>query len=177
MKNSFYNTFVVCVIAISCLSLFGGKFVSFKTDDSDFENLKNKNEVILSLCEDYNAEKIDLSYKDKFANLIEKTVILDSILIGTYTKSGEFYVKLSVCNEASGYINAELKCNKTIFDKIRKMQNSTMVVAANLSGFTKFRLPLFLDNFDGSEDQFELIDEINLKGKCLEVIEVSIFDS
>ncbi|MFA8342431.1 MAG: hypothetical protein ACEPO8_05610 [Rhodothermaceae bacterium] len=177
MKNGFYNTFVICVIAFSCLSLFGDKLISFQTDDPNFEAPENKNKVILTLCEDYDAEKIDLSYKDKFADLMEKTVILDSLLIGTYSKAGEFYVKVSVCSEETGYINAELKCDKSVFDKIEKMQNTTMIIAANLSGFTKSKVPLFLDNFDGSENQFKLIDEIKLKGKCLEVVEVSIFDS
>jgi len=177
MKNSFYNTFVACIILYSCFTLLGDKFLTKKTDEISADFIKSKNEVILSLCKNYNAQKIDMTYRNRIAEFIEKTVVLDSVLISRYKLDDEFYIKVSVCSEEKIYINAELRCSKTLFDKTKNMKNNTIVIAANLNGYTNSKIPVYYDTFDKGEEQFELIEEIVLKGKCLEVIEVSIFDS
>lgn len=177
MKINLYNLFVIAVLSFSSLMLFGDNFLSFRPANSDFEEPENKNEVILNLCENYDTEKIQLSYNDNFSNFLDKTVVLDSLLVKTYKKSGDCFIQVAVNNENSGYIVADLKCEESTFQMINKMQNPTLVIVASIKKLSHLRVPFFTENFDGEKNWFEMVDEFKLEGECLEAIEVSVFDS
>lgn len=175
MKISFYNTFVFCVICFCIVAVFGNKYISLDNTKNSNNEIISKEEAISKLNEEYNAEKINFNSPFNNFDYLEKTVLLDSLLIDTYTKEGKYYVKVIV-NNYDEKVNADLICEKSTFDKINKMQNTTFIIAANLKKLNHSQTPYFTETYEEGSYYYKLFDEYILEGECLDFIEVSIFD-
>ena len=176
MKINFYNTFVVFFIAFSGFVVFGDKYLSIADEQVSYDELISKDEAIVLLSEEYDAKLASFKSDNNFSEFINNNVVLDSLLVNTFRDKDKFFAEVLVSNNG-GLVKANLECDEETFEKLNSMRNTTVIIAAKINKLQHNKIPYFIESLENEKQFYDLNDEYKIEGKCLKVIEVSVFDT
>lgn len=150
----------------------------FKDVSHQKYSYSKKLEVVRELAKTYDAEIIDDSSNsfsaDRQNNLLTKTVLLDSTIIGTEAEEDKYYVKVNIGRKSSSRVFAKLQCEESLYKTIREFTFKEALIVADLDQIT------ISDSlhYVFKEDEEILADvgpDILLTGTCLDAIELAAF--
>ena len=142
---------------------------SGKKDGSSYElQLANKNDTAKQLIRKFGAEL----FAGNISGIQNKTVVLDSIVLGIKESSGDYYIKARVKSGRSDKYYAELKCTKEIAEQFHYTKSSAAYLAAKIKRVDSYNLIAEADSIDGSKSDLHIGKIILLSGECLALAEI-----
>lgn len=150
-----------------------------KPDHPAENDLQNKSKAAKYLLNKHKASFLPDSANEfslKFQKqLMNRTVVLDSIVGRLIQENGEFYVKAEVASDSTCRIFAKLKCSEKQKDNIKKSKFPYALIAANISRIDKSDSKFGIVDIHNEKKTIAFGSEILITGECIEIIELNYF--
>ena len=160
---------VTLFLGYLAFSLFTLPACTGKSDGSTYDNqLSQKRNVAHLLIDKYDAEMFECGTQE----ILKKTVVLDSIILGIKKTGGNYIIKAKVNTECNKKYYAELKCSKEIADQFQQTNSNAAYLAAQIHRVDSYSMIAEADSIDGTTSNLHLGNTLLLSGECLALAEI-----
>lgn len=136
---------------------------------------KKSYEVYSSLTQEYDAILLsdhDFNFtNDLLSTLIERPVVMDTVVIGAYHKHDKFYLKTFVSTGKDAAVCALLNCSEEIYNEYLYSGLTSFIIAAKI---TKIETGFLLADCETIDNDFITLyagNEMLLTGDCIALCE------
>lgn len=144
------------------------------TDDSTNDYLKKqKRSIFVKLQKDFNADEFNCNA----ANLLTKTIILDSTLLKINKNPSSGFIKAEINTGCNKKYFTKLNCSKEIIEQIEKFKTNNIYLVAKFNRIDNSSMLVNADSLDGTAQQFDLGENIILTGTCIAAAEIPSFEN
>lgn len=170
--RSIPNFFILGYIVFSFLTL------TDCTNKHDNDNisydqfiLKNR-ETAQRLIQQNNAELFDCMQLNFILN---KTVVADSTIIGTFKRNGNYFLKALINNSCGKNIYTTLACSEEIIIRYNSTKSNHVFLAAKITKIENVNTIAEVDSLDGRSVYLNRNNSVMLSGECLALAEIPIY--
>jgi len=170
--KSIPQLFILSYIVFSLLTLTNCSNQHNNNDISYDQFAKRNRETAQRLIHQNKAELFDCKQIDFILN---KTVVADSIVVGTVKKNGRFYLKASINNSCEKKIFTTLNCSGKIYDQYNNGKSNHIILAAKITKIEKLNPITEADSLDRKSVYLSGNTSILLTGECLAFAEIPLY--
>lgn len=160
------NVPVLTYVAVSLITLSNCTKIEDSTTIDRLNSAKQK--TVSLLLHKFDAEIFNINSKQ----ILNRTVVLDSTLIGIVENEGQFFLRAEVKLKGSKKYFVELKCSPEIVDSYYRTKSNSALIAAKISRIDDCSTFAETDSLEGNMSQFNLGKSILLSGECLALVEI-----
>lgn len=131
--------------------------------------LQKKQETAKLLMQEFDAKMFECNAK----SILNKTAILDTLLLGMSHQGSENYLKAELITACGEKYFAKLKCSKEIVKRYYESKSNHAYLAAKISGIDNVNLFANVDSLDGRHIELALGNSVILSGECVSINEIA----
>lgn len=166
LKTVFVNSFFTGYIIFSLISLQNCKY---SRDESTSEKLvQEKHKIAKLMMNEFSAEMFDCNAK----SILNKTIILDTLLIGISRRGSEYHLNAEVFTSCGKKHFAKLLCSKEIVKQFEASKTNRAYIAAKITRIDNSEIYADTDTLDGKRSELALGSSILLSGECISMNEL-----
>lgn len=136
---------------------------------SSLDQIKNHHADSIRLLSDrFDAKRFDC---DDPMHAINKSVLLDSTILGIRKQNGKYYLKAKVNTDCKAEYYAELKCSEEIIEAFNKTKSNNALIAARIENVSFSDYIMETDSLSGKEKLISAGKVFLMHGECIALLE------
>ncbi|MCX6175281.1 MAG: hypothetical protein NTZ27_11065 [Ignavibacteriales bacterium] len=164
--------FVLSYVIFSLLTLTNC-IKQHNNDNISYDQFVQRNqETAQQLIQQNNAELFDCKQIDFILN---KSVIADSTIIGTFKRRGNYFLKALINNSCGKNIYTTLTCSEEVIERYNSIKSNHVFLAAKITKIEKLNFISEADSLDGKSTFIRGNNAVFLTGECLALAEIPIY--
>lgn len=170
--KSIPKIFVLSYVIFSLLTLTNC-IKQHNNDSISYDQFVQRNqETAQQLIQQNNAELFDCKQIDFILN---KRVVADSTIIGTFKRRGNYFLKALINNSCSKNIYTTLTCSEEVVERYNSIKSNHVFLAAKITKIENVNTIAEVDSLDGKSIYLNRNNSVMLSGECLALAEIPIF--
>ncbi len=106
--------------------------------------------------------------------ILNKTVVADSTVIGTFKRNGNYFLKALINNPCGKNIYTTLACSEEIIKRYNSIKSNHVFLAAKITKIENVNTIAEVDSLDGKSMYLNRNNSVMLSGECLAFAEIPI---